>query len=96
LVLNATFSDVHVRLQTFIVLGSMTVETAAGPSRRTDTFHAACIETALVIARTDGVGSALDHMLNCGVPKLTALRVLSSPAHVRHHERRRYPRFHHR
>jgi len=68
------------------------VVTGQGEPRRTDTFHAACIENALMIVRTDGIGLALEHMLNCGVPKLTALRVLSSPAHVRHHERRRIPR----
>lgn len=41
------------------------------------------IDEAVVLASVDGVGPALEHMAEAGVPHETALRVLTSPTYHR-------------
>jgi hypothetical protein len=60
-----------------------------GLEPRTDAHLSDQIDRALQLARTEGIGSALDFMLTIGVPRPVALRVLTSPSLLRRHERRK-------
>lgn len=52
------------------------------PERRKD-GPVDIIDEAVIISSVDGVGPALDHMDESGVPRDTALRVLSGPQYHR-------------
>lgn len=59
--------------------------------QRNDTPTAEQVESALKLAKREGIGPALAFMEEVGVPRCIALRVLASPAHVRSKERRGKP-----
>lgn len=62
-------------------------------SRRSRPLEAQYVETGIDIARSEGVGPALDYMLSHAIPKDVALRVLADPNFQRHFaDRRRWTR----
>jgi hypothetical protein len=46
---------------------------------RIDWRLAQCVDTGVKVSLADGVTPALEFMLNCGVPRQVAIRVLSGP-----------------
>jgi hypothetical protein len=59
---------------------------------RADAQTAARVERALQILEQDGMHAAFAFMQLAGVPRGVARRVLCSPRHQRHQDRRRIPR----
>jgi len=59
---------------------------------RADAQTAARVERALRILEEDGMHAAFAFMQLAGVPRGVARRVLCSPRHQRHHDRRRQTR----
>lgn len=51
---------------------------------RADMRMARCVEKGVKVSMADGVTPALEFMLECGVPRQVAMRVLSGPLFGRH------------
>lgn len=51
---------------------------------RADWRMARCVETGVKVSMADGVTPALEFMLECGVPRDVAMRVLAGPRFGRH------------
>ena len=54
---------------------------------RADWKTAQCVETGVQVSLADGVTEALEFMLESGVPRQVAVRVLSAPRFIRHRRR---------
>lgn len=58
-------------------------------NRRIRTLEFDTIENALQMVKTNGIGPAIDYMLQKQIPASLAFRVLSDPAYQRHLSERR-------
>lgn len=57
--------------------------------RRTHSSASQIVKNALEMAQWDGIGLAIDYMVDSGIPTCVAYRVMTDPAYQRHQSDRR-------